>query len=209
MFAQRGLLGAQGLVVHQFFKAGQASLVREAFELDAADARARVSIVGDHIAAANLQRVHLDGARSQIHQAFGDGAGNRMPDAAVLAGRSFILKNHLQLGAVMLVLVRTAHQIDHLVAFNGAGAREHRERADAREVVHLEGQDLAVIAHSNARLHQVMARMDVAGERLEPVGHKLHRSSQHHGQRHGGKVIRVGMHLDAEGAANVFANHPY
>ena len=39
------------------------------------------------------------------------------------------------LGAIVLVPVRAADQVHHLVAFDRAGAREHRVRADAGQVV--------------------------------------------------------------------------
>ena len=51
--------------------------------------------------------------------------------------------------------------------------------------------------------------MDVAGEGLEPVSDELHRPLQQQRHRHGGKVIRIGVDLDAERAADILANHPH
>jgi hypothetical protein len=100
---------------------------------------------------------------------------------AVLAGRRLVLEHHVELGAVVLVLVGTTHQVDHLVAFDRAGAGEHGVRADAGEVIHIEAEDLAVTIDRNACLDVVVARVDVAGETLQSVRHELHRAAQHDG----------------------------
>ena len=97
-----------------------------------------------------------------VDQRLGDRAGDRMADAAVLAGRRLVLEHHVELGAVVLVAVRAAGQVDDLVALDAAGARKHRVRADAGQVVDLEGEDLAVGARRDARLDAVLAGMDVA-----------------------------------------------
>ena len=207
LLAQRGLLGAQRVVVHELAQLLQAGLVRQDLQLDARCTGRGVGIVGNDVEFTDLQRVHADLLRRQVHQGLGHGAGDRVAHAAVLAGGRLVLEHHIEPGPVVLVLVRAAHQVDHLVALDGAGAREHRVRADAGEVDHVEAQDLAGLVDRDARLDLMVAGMDVAGEALQPVGHELHRAAQHDGQGHGGEVVRVGVHLDAEGAAHVLADH--
>ena len=51
--------------------------------------------------------------------------------------------------------------------------------------------------------------MDVREERLQPVGDELHRPAQHHRQRRGRHLVRVDVHLDAEGAADVLRDHAH
>ncbi len=55
----------------------------------------------------------------------------------------------------------------------------------------------------------VLARVDVGEEGLEPVGDELDRPAQHHGNGGGGHFVRVHVHLDAEGAADVLADHAH
>ncbi len=130
-----------------------------------------------------------------------------MADAAVLAGRGLVLEHDLELGTVVLVLVRPAGQVDDLVALDAAGAREHAEGADAGQVVDLEAEDLAVLRGRDARLDAVLARMDVGDEALQPVGDELDRPAQQQADRHGREVVGVGVDLDAERAAHVLAQH--
>ena len=68
-----------------------------------------------------------------------------MADTAVLTGRRLVQEHHFQLRPVLLVLVGAAGQVDDLVAFDRAGAREHRVRADAGQVVDFEGEDVALL----------------------------------------------------------------
>ena len=124
----------------------------------------------------------------------------------VLAGRRFVEKHHIEAGAVGLVFVRPAGEVDNLVTLDATGAREHGEGADARHVIDLESQNVALFAGGDAALDTVLARVDVAHERFQPVSHKLYRALEQHRHRYRGKVVRVGMHLDAKRAAHVFAD---
>src|SRR5256885_16843892 len=73
-----------------------------------------------------------------------------MADGAVLAGDVLVREYHVQLRAVLLVLVRTAGEVHHLVAFDAAGARIHGIRTDRGQVVEIEGQDLAGFRNSHS-----------------------------------------------------------
>ena len=121
-----------------------------------------------------------------------------MTHTTVLTGGRFVLKHHVEFGAVLLVLVWPAHQVDYLITLDSTGAREHGKGADTGEVIHFESADFAIVVDGNARMNAVVSGVDVTGERLQPVRHKLNRAPQQHGQRYGGKVIRVGVHFDTE-----------
>ena len=207
LLAQGGLLGPQCVVIHELAQLFQAGLMRKYFQLDARDTGRRVGIVRNHIELTNQQGVHADLLRCQVHQRLSHRTGDGMTHAAVLAGGGFVLKHHVEPGAVVLVLVRATHQIDHLIAFNGAGAREHGIRTNAGEVLHVKAQNFTVTVDRDAGLDVVVAGMDVAGEALQPIGHKLDRTAQHDGQRDGRKVVGISMHLDAKGATDVLAHH--
>ena len=132
-----------------------------------------------------------------------------MADRAVLAGDVLVGKDDVQLRAVFLVLVRPAGQVDHLVALDAAGARIHRVRADGREIVKVEGEDFSCFCDRYFYVDPVFPRMDVGGERFQPVGDELHRPVQHHRQRRRRHFVRIDVHLDAEGAADVLGDHAH
>ena len=129
-----------------------------------------------------------------------------MTHAAVLAGGRFVLEYNIKLGSVVLVLVRPPYQIDHLVAFNRAGAREHGVRPNTSEVLHVKAQNFAVAVDRNAGLDEVVPCMDIAGEAFQSIGYKFDRAAQHDGKRHSRKIIRICMDLDAKGAAHILAH---
>ena len=207
--AQGRLLGAQRRIIHQYFHLAQAGFMRQNFELDAGGAGVGVGVVGHHIAFSEFERIHAQLLRRQIHQTFGHSTGDRMTDAAILAGRCFVLEDHIQVRSIGLVPVRPTYQVDHLVTFDGAGARKHRIRADAGQVVDFKGQDLTVSAGGNAALDPMFAGVNVADERLQPVGHEFHRALEQNAQGDGGKIVRIGVHLDAERAADILADHAH
>ena len=76
----------------------------------------------------------------------------------------------------------------------GAGARQH---------VDVEGLDLAGLADRDAALDDVLARVDVGDERLQPVGDELHRAAELDGRGDGRHLVAVGVDLEAERAADV------
>ena len=129
-----------------------------------------------------------------------------MTNATVLAGWRFVLKHHVELRSIVLVTIRTADQVHHLIALDGAGARKHRIRTDAGQIVDLKRKNLAGFRRSNAPRHAVLPCVDVGCERFESIRDKFHGPLKHDGKRHRREVIRVRVHLDSERTANVFAD---
>ena len=62
------------------------------------------------------------------------------------------------------------------------------------------------LLHADLRLHAVVAGMDVGDEALEPVGDEFHRPLQQLRQRHHRHLVGIGVHLDAERAADVLGD---
>ena len=89
------------------------------------------------------------------------------------------------------------------------GARIDRVGADAGQVVDLEGGDGAVVLDADLGLDAVVARVDVGDEALDPVGDELHRPLEQLRQRHRRHLVGVGVHLDAERAADVLGEHAH
>ena len=131
-----------------------------------------------------------------------------MADTTVLAGRRLVLEHHIEMGAISLVAVGSTDQVDHLVALDRTGAREHRIRADAGQVVDFKGQYLSFGAGGDACLDAVLAGVDVAHKRFETVGDEFHRALEHDAQGDGREIVRISMHLDTERAADILANDP-
>ena len=61
----------------------------------------------------------------------------------------------------MLVLVGAARQVDHLIAFNAAGTRVDRVGANACQIVHVKGNDVALVGAGEFDFNFVFARMDI------------------------------------------------
>ena len=58
-------------------------------------------------------------------------------------------------------------------------------------------------------LDAVVARVDVGDEALDPVGDELHRPLEQLRQRHRRHLVGIGVHLDAERAADVLGEHAH
>ena len=184
-------------------------MVRQLLEFDAGGAGRRIGIVGDEIAPPQLGRVHADLRRGEFDQAFGDRGRDRMADGAVLAHDVLVLKHDAGAGAIVRAGVGPADQIDDLVGLDAAGARIDRIRADAGQIVDLERGDGAVVLHADLRLDAMIAGVDVGDEALEPVGDEFDRPPQQLRQRHRRHLVGIGVHLDAERAADVLGEHAH
>src|SRR5207248_8239828 len=100
-------------------------------------------------------------ARRAIDDGFGQRDRDRVAYRAVLAGDVLVGEDDVHLRAVLLVLVRTAGEVDHLVAFDAAGARIDRVRPDGGQVVEVEGEDFPAFRASHANFDPVLARVNV------------------------------------------------
>ena len=184
-------------------------MVRQLLELQPGGRLRRIAVVGKQIAPADFQRVHADLGGGQFDQPFGHRHRERMADGAVLAHHIFIGEHHARLRAIIRAGVGAADQIDHLVRLDARGARIDRVGADAGQVVDLEGGDGAVVLDADFRLHAVIAGVDVGDEALDAVGDEFHRPLEQLGQRHRRHLVGIGVHLDAERAADVFRQHAH
>ncbi|OIQ63242.1 hypothetical protein GALL_552170 [mine drainage metagenome] len=164
-------------------------------------------MIGDEIAPADFDRVHPDPQGREINQTFGHRARDGMADRAVLAHDIFILEHDAGAGAIILRHIGTADQIDDLVGFDGAGARIHRIRTDAREIVDLEGRDGPVALDPDPPLAAMVAGMNIGVEALDPVRDEFYRPAQQFRQCVGRHFVGVDVDLDAKGAADILADH--
>ena len=205
-FASLGLIAAKPVIVHHGHELLERGLMRERFELDAGRCVARVGVVGDQVQPPDLGGIHADPGGCQIDEAFGHGDGDRMADGAILAHDVLVLEHHPRPGTVVAGLVGAADEVHHLVGLDAAGARIHRERPDAGEVVDLEGGDGPVVLHGDARLDAMVAGMDVGGEALQPVGDELDRPFQQLGEGGGRHLVGIDVDLDAERSADILGD---
>ncbi len=188
---------------------GERLVVRQLLELQPGGRLRRIAVVGKQIAPADFQGVHADLGGCEFDQPFGDRHRQRVADRAVLAHHILIGEHHARLRAVIPAGVRSADQVDDLVRLDAAGARVDRVGADAGQVVDLEGGDGAVFLDADFRLHTMVARVNVGDEALDAVGDEFHRPLEQLGQRHGRHLVGIGVHLDAERAADVFGQHAH
>ena len=134
---------------------------------------AGIGVVGNEVPPPHLGGIDAQLRRRLVDHVLGHRDGDWMSHGAVLAHHVLVLEHHRPLGAVLLVLVRSSREIEDLVALDPGGAREHRVRPDAGEIVDLEGRHVAVAVDGELRLHAVVARVDVREEGLvavAPVG---------------------------------------
>ena len=62
---------------------------------------------------------------------------------------------------------------------------------------------------ADLRLHAVIAGMDVRDEAFEPVCDELHRTPEQLRERDRRHLVRIGVHLDAERAADILGDDPH
>ena len=101
-----------------------------------------------------------------------------MADASILAHDIFVLEHDAGSRAIIPGGILAADQIDDLVGFDRAGARIHRIRPDAGEIVDLERRDGAVALDADPPLAAVIAGMNVGVEAFDPVGDVFDRPQQ-------------------------------
>ena len=181
--------------------------MRQQLEAQAGGRRAGVGIIGNEIVPADLDRVHPDPRGREINQTFGHRTRDGMADRAVLAHDILVLEHNAGAGAIILRHIGPADQIDDLVGFDGAGARVHRIGTDACEIVDLERHDGPVALDADPSPTAVVAGMNIRIEALHPVRDEFDRPAQQFRQRIGSHFVGVDMNLDAEGAADILADH--
>ena len=201
--AQLSLLCTQPVVIHQLAQPRQTGMVRQRLELVTGRRGARIGIVGDQIAAANLDRIEPGSSCRHIHQPLGHRERNRMTDGAILAHLHLVLKHHLQIGAIILEAIGSADQPEHLIALDHAGARIGRERPDGRDVIDIHGNDGAFTVERHARAHAMIAGMNVGDKRFDAVGDILHRAAEQHAEADRRHVLMIDVQLHTERAADI------
>ncbi len=106
LLAQPRLLGAQPGVVHALHQRLDAALVRHVLDLDAAGGDGGIGVVGEHVAAADLDGVDTERGGGAVDQVLADGVADRMADGAVLRGRQLVEIDHGGARPVVLVACR-------------------------------------------------------------------------------------------------------
>ena len=200
---QPRLLGAQLGVAHALDQDVDAALVRQVLELDAAGADNRIAVIGVDVAAAHLDRIDAERHGGPVDQVLADRVADGMADRAVLRGGRLVQIDDGGARPVVLVPVGPARDVEDLRALEHAGARILRVGAGARQHVDVEAHDLARLAHGDARLHEVLARVDVGHEQLQPVGDELDRPAQLDCRRSCRQLVAVAVDLEPERAADV------
>ena len=109
--AQLLLLCAQSGVIHHRVDMRETGMMGERLEFDAGWAARRMRIVGDQIAPADFQRIHIDLGGGELDQSFRDRCRNGMADRAVLAHDVLVLEHDTRAGAVIRAGVRSAREI--------------------------------------------------------------------------------------------------
>ena len=130
-----------------------------------------------------------------------------MANGAVLAHHVLVLKHDAGPGTIILGHIGAADEIDDLIGLDRAGARVHRIGPDPREIVDLECRDGAIALDADLSLAAMVAGMNVGVEALDPVGDEFDRTPQQLGQRVSRHLVGINVNLDAEGAADVLADH--
>ncbi len=167
----------------------------------------RIPEAGQQVAAADGHRVDAQTAAGEVHQALGHGGGDRVADGAVLRHHRLVLEHHPGVGAVIGAAIRAADQVHHLVGLDRRGAGIGGVGADAGEVASLDGGDLAIGGDGHAGVDDVVAGVDVGDEALQAVGDEADGAAQGEAGGGGGHFVAVDVDLDAEGPADIAADH--
>ena len=188
----------QLVVAHALDQGIDAALVRQVLELDAGRRHGRIGIVGEDVAAPDLDRIEPERHRGPVDQVLAHRVADRVAHGAILRGGRLVEIDHAGARPIVLVAIGPAGDVEDLVGLEHAGARILRVGAGARQHVDVEGLDLAGLAHGDACLHRVLARVDVGHEGFQPVGDELDRPTEP--DRRGGcrHLVAVGVDLEAE-----------
>jgi hypothetical protein len=93
-------------------------VVRKRLEPHPRGRLAGIGVVGNEVSLAHFCGIDAELRRRLVHHVLGHRDRDRVPDRAVLAHHVLVLEHHRALGAVFLVLVRAAGEIEDLVALD-------------------------------------------------------------------------------------------
>ena len=179
-------------------------VMREQLKFEAGGRLCGISVVGDQVAPAYFERVHADFGGGELDQPFRHRHRDRVTDRAVLAHDIFILEHNACLRAVVWAFIGPAREVDDLIGLDTAGARINRIGTDAGQIVDFKSGDSAILADADLRFDAMIARVDVGHETFDTVGHEFDGTLEQLGQCDRRHFVGIGVHLDAEGAADVF-----
>lgn len=202
--------GAQGVtllgeraIARQLDDLPQRGLVRQPLEEVARRRGVGIEVVGHAVPEPELHRIEPELARHAIDHPLHDREGDGMANGPVLAHGRLVLKDDPEGGVVVPKSVNARQQANDVVALHDAAARVDGEGADAGQVVDPHAQDGAVPFHRDLGPDAMVARVDVALERLQAVGEELHRPCQEDRERARRDLVGVDVELDAEAPPHV------
>ena len=99
-----------------------------------------------------------------------------MPHSAILARQVFVGEHHVKFGAILLMFVWPAGEIDDLIAFDAAGARIDGVGADAGEIIQIKRKNFSRLGAGHAQFYFVFARVNVGEKGFQAVGDEFHRA---------------------------------
>ena len=174
---------------------------------DAAGAR-ETAAVGRIVAPAHLQRIEAEPPGRVVDQHFRHRHGDRLTDAAISAGRRLVLRPHGR--RHMRPFRRTGRADQGRGQRSLAGAAARMDRVGPGAVFHrrIEGHNPAALDGFQTGVDGEFPGMDVRQEGLQPVGRPFDRPAEQARCRDDGKLVGIGVQLDAEGAADIRADDP-
>ena len=207
--AQLGLAAAQPRIVHRLDQPVEARLQAQPGHREARRGGQRVGVGPVVVAPAHLHGVDPRLGRRPVEQLLGDGAGDRLADAAVHARRRLVLEHRAQPPPIGAVGVgRGGHRDDHH-PFRDRRAPPRGIGADRNGGVHAHPDDPPGGVDADLGLHRLVAGLDVGEEGLHPVGGVFDRLAEQDRQRRHRDLVAIDVQLDAEPAADVRRDHPH
>ena len=203
VFAKTRVFSPQRVIIHHLYQAIQSLVVGQIVKLHTRCRGSRIGVIPDQIAPPHFNRVHSDFGRGVFQKTICDGHRDRMPDCPVLTHHVLVLEHHLRFGAVILDRVRRSGQIQHLIGLDRRGARIHRIRADACDIVKRQRSNMPIRGDGDPSVDNMITGVNIGQETLQPVGDILYRTAKDLCRSSRCNIIAIGMNLNSERAANI------
>ncbi len=197
------LLAAEVLVADHLHRLVEAFDVAAGLVVHPGDRQVREFLLADHVAAADLDRVHAELVRGQVEEAFHDERRNRRADAAIGAQRRFVGGDGVGAERVVLHTIWPRKHLRRVQHLEGRCPRKRAVRADVGDRVQPRREDLAVSRDRHLALDDLVLRVERREEALATVLEPADRASYAQRRKGGQRLLGEEVTFQPEAAADV------
>ena len=164
--------------------------------------------LGDHVAAADLDRIEAQLARRHVHHALHHEGRDRPPDAAIGAAGRLRGRHRPGPRPVIADPVGAGQEAHHLDRLDAGGPGIDRVGARVAQRIGLQRDDPPVRVDAEPGLQDLVEGLGGGGQILAPVAEPLDRPAQSERDRGQADILGIERRLGAEPAADIRRRHP-